>query len=89
VNINPIRTDSQIRLEPAPKPVARRETPVADQDGFEARAQDQLMSELRQMPDARPDAVALGKKLAADPNYPSDEILGQLAEILVELPGTV
>ena len=35
-------------------------------------------------PDIRPEAVERGKALAADPNWPGDEVLDKLAEKLLE-----
>ena len=37
---------------------------------------------LQETPDVRPEAVARGKALMADPNYPSEEILQRIAELL-------
>lgn len=35
-------------------------------------------------PDVRPEAVERGKALVADPNWPSDEVLDELAEKLLD-----
>lgn len=35
-------------------------------------------------PDIRPEVVERGKTLVADPNWPSDEVLGKLAEKLLD-----
>jgi hypothetical protein len=35
-------------------------------------------------PGARPEEIARGRALAADPDYPSDESLAKLAELFIE-----
>jgi len=86
VNIDPIKRQTDIRFEPAAKPPPRKETPELGQQDLEAPVHEHLMTELKNMPDVRPDVVELGKKLASDPGYPSEEVLDKLAEILVDLP---
>ncbi len=43
-----------------------------------------LEEKVRNLPIVRDDIVALGRKLAADPNYPSEETLKKLANLLAE-----
>ena len=43
----------------------------------------EAMSLLRDIPEVRMDKVALAKKLIADPNYPSPEILDRIADALL------
>jgi hypothetical protein len=42
-----------------------------------------LSGDLEAIPAIRPDAVALGRSLAADPNYPGPIIIDQLAQMFV------
>lgn len=41
----------------------------------------QLMGALRNQPDVRPEVVERGKSLAADPDYPSTDIVDELAKL--------
>ena len=61
----------------APEARAESESPSAAR---ETRLRDLLAKE----PAVRPDEVERGKALAADPNYPSGDLLAKLAEMFVE-----
>jgi predicted Zn-dependent peptidase len=41
-----------------------------------------LLQTLKNLPDVRPEQVARAAKLVADPSYPSDEVLGKVADAL-------
>ena len=58
-------------------PVARREGNPVDLDSTET-----LHRLLQETPDVRPEVVARGKALLADPSYPSKETLQRVAELL-------
>lgn len=42
----------------------------------------ELLLAMRKVPDARASALARGRKLLADPDYPSSEVLRKVAEVL-------
>jgi hypothetical protein len=52
------------------------------------KADDLTMAELllamRKVPDSRPAVINRGRKLLADPNYPSPEVLRQVAGLLAD-----
>ena len=77
-------TDRTVRPEllPASAPAAARPAALRpDQISTESAAF--LQAELSRQPAIRPDVVARGLALAADPNYPSPEIIkGVAAQIL-------
>jgi hypothetical protein len=45
-----------------------------------------LQAALLRQPEIRPDAVARGKALAADPNYPSAAVIRQISAAIVASP---
>ncbi len=60
----------------AAKESAAHETP-------QITKQEKLLAELAKEPDVRTQEVERGQALAADPGYPSDELLAKLAEVFV------
>jgi hypothetical protein len=74
------RTDA-VSLVPQ-KPVVRG--PGADR--FSAEQSATLRAALAAQPEIRPEVVARGKELAADPSYPSKEILRQVGQTLLASP---
>lgn len=83
MNIQPLKTEGV----PAPsKPKAQpAKSAQASSPGemLKSTKNERLMEALRNEPDVRPTEVDRGRKLAADPNYPSDDILAKLADIFV------
>jgi hypothetical protein len=47
---------------------------------------EQLQQALAQYPEVRPEMVARGQALAADPNYPPPEVIAHVAEQIVNAP---
>jgi len=83
MNIQPLKTES---LSVPAKPKAQPAIPIrasAQEETPQSTKNERLMKALRNEPDVRATEVERGKALAADPNYPSDDILGKLAEIFV------
>lgn len=64
------------------KPVVRG--PGAD--SFSAANSTALRAALQAQPEVRPEVVARGKELAADPSYPSNDILRKVGEALLKSP---
>jgi hypothetical protein len=51
-------------------------------EGIEIK--ENLVREAGSMPDVRADVVEMGRRLAADPNYPPDELVEKFASMLVD-----
>jgi hypothetical protein len=63
------------------QPSRRPAAPRADQLSTESAAF--LRSELNRQPEIRPEAVERAKVLAADPNYPSKEVLKHVGAMIL------
>jgi hypothetical protein len=47
-----------------------------------------LLDQIREMPEVRTEVVSLGRQLANDPGYPSDEAIDKIANMMADLePG--
>jgi hypothetical protein len=68
-----------------PKAAERPATPDLADSVSTANADD-LRSALASQPEIRPDVVARGKALAADPNYPSADLLKRMAGAILGAP---
>jgi hypothetical protein len=55
-------------------------------DQFSAESSAALRVALTRQPEIRPEVVARGRALAADPAYPSAAILGRVAQALIKSP---
>jgi hypothetical protein len=66
--------------KPAARPLPRQ------QDSVSTDNLDGLRSALAGQPEVRPDVVARGLALAADPNYPSATILKSVANVILNAP---
>jgi len=75
-----IRPDT---VSPIPPKTAVR---GAGSDQFSAENSAALRSALASQPEIRPDVVARGQALAADPSYPSREILRQVGQAILKAP---
>jgi hypothetical protein len=80
------KTDPYLRPDPIggkPSPTPAITSRSSDTDRLSAASQESLQAALRQQPEVRPEAVALGQKLVVDANYPTKEIIRQLSEMLL------
>ena len=68
----------------AVRPKVTVRNPVGDQ--FSADSSATLRVALTKQPEIRPEVVARGRALAADPNYPSATILRSVGETLMKSP---
>ncbi|MCG8525766.1 MAG: hypothetical protein MI748_05275 [Opitutales bacterium] len=63
------------------------QAPIQEQPPEEKQAEtakiEQLAQQAQELPDNRPDVVARGRELLADPNYPSPQVEDQVAKILL------
>jgi hypothetical protein len=85
--INPTSSSDRV-LRPEP-PVLHAKTTAASNPGadtFTPWNTEALKSALQAQPEVRPDVVARGKALAADPSYPSPEILRRVGEAILRSP---
>ncbi len=85
MNIQPFKPESVI----VPPKTATRSAKPAKETAAAVEApqiskQEKLLAALQNEPDVRPGEVARGQELAADPNYPSDDLLAKLAEVFVK-----
>lgn len=84
MNIQPVKSEG------APTPLkpkaasAKAPEAQAEQEGPVAARETALRELLAQEPALRPEHVERGKALAANPKYPSDELLAKLAEMFVQ-----
>ena len=64
------------------RPTRRALAPATDFDLADVTTSRRLQAALRDVPDVRADAVARGRALVADPNYPSQEQIKAMAKVL-------
>ena len=84
MNIQPLKTDS---VTTPPKATAKSAKPAkepATEETPQMTKQDKLLAALAKEPEVRAGEIARGQELAADPGYPSDEMLAKLADIFVQ-----
>jgi hypothetical protein len=67
------------------QPAAPRKTPLV-RDNFQSPQAEQLRETLARQPEIRPEVVARGKLLAADPSYPPPEVILKVASIILRSP---
>jgi hypothetical protein len=59
-------------------------TGTTDDSELDNITQQHLLDQVKDLPDIRTETVAgIGRKLADDPSYPSDEMIGKFASLLV------
>ena len=84
MNIPPLKTDN---VTTPPKTAARSAKPAKEPAAEETpptAKQEKLLAALANEPAVRAEEVARGKDLAADPDYPSDDLLAKLADVFVK-----
>ena len=83
MNIQPCKSEG---VSAPPKPAAKAAKPAkesADGETPQIAQQHKLLAELEKEPDVRAQEVERGRALAADPDYPSKDLLAKLAEVFV------
>jgi hypothetical protein len=78
------RTTRPEQLAPAAKPAARPEAVRTDRISTEQA--EFLRAALTRHPEIRPEFVTRGRELAADPSYPSFEVLRNVAGQILSAP---
>ena len=84
MNIPPLKTDN---VTTPPKAATRSAKPAKEPAAGETpliAKQEKLLAALANEPEVRPEEIARGKDLAADPGYPSDDLLAKLADVFVK-----
>jgi hypothetical protein len=72
-------------LQPMVSAKTDASTPV-ETDRFSSTGIDQLRAALKATPEVRPEVVARGQKLAADPSYPSLPVIRHISAKIVNSP---
>ena len=75
-----LRPDGLVHHTPTPA------TPGAGADRFSPENSKALQAALTDQPAIRPEVVARGRALAADPSYPSATILRKVSEVILHSP---
>lgn len=78
------RTPRPEQIAPVAKPVVRSE--AARPDRISTEQAEFLRAALERQPAVRPEVVARGRELAADPSYPSMEVLRHVAGQILAAP---
>ena len=82
-------SDRASRANAVPIEIANRAAPdrTGDQrDRLSTAAAEQLQTALANQPEVRPEVVARGLALAADPNYPTAAIIRSVAAAIINSP---
>ena len=80
-------TDRSARPELIPaSATARQRNPRLPSDQISTESAEFLRAELKRQPAIRPEVVARGRALAADPNYPSMDVLRKVADQILRAP---
>jgi len=79
-------SDRTQRTESVPPVVLKSPGLRPETDRFSAANTATLRAALAAQPEIRPEVVARGKALAADPNYPSATVLQRVGAILLNSP---
>jgi hypothetical protein len=82
MNIKPVQSDAvaqPLKAKVPAKAKASDETAPAAAEARNAERKQLLLRALASEPDIRPEVIERAKALAADPNYPSDDVLTRLA----------
>ena len=79
-------SDRTTRAEPLAAPAPKAATTVEAKDNFSATNTAGLRAALAAQPEIRPEVVARGKALAADPSYPSTSILRAVGGKILNSP---
>lgn len=78
------RTPRPEQLAPVVKPAARPD--AGRMDRISTEQAEFLRGALERQPEIRPEVVARGRELAADPSYPSLDVLRQVAAQILAAP---
>jgi hypothetical protein len=87
MNIQPVKPEdvaslSKGRTKPAASPPPQPGRPT--EDSVRTEEKQKLMEAMRNQPETRPEEVERGRSLAADPEYPSRDVLAEVARKLLQ-----
>lgn len=86
MNIQPVKSEGvPAPVKPKAAPAKAPEAP-AESDHRLTSHEARLRDILSQLPTDRPEAIERGRSFAADPNYPSTDLLARLAQMFVDEP---
>lgn len=86
VNINPIKRNETLRFGAVSKAKSQSTRSAPEEGVIDGILRNDLVDKLRAMPDVRPEVVELGRRLANSPDYPPDELVEKLAQVITSLP---
>ncbi len=86
VNINPIKRNETVRYGTVSKAKSDSANVAPSEGVIDDINRSDLVEKLRAMPDVRPEVVELGRRLANSPDYPPDELVEKLAEVITSMP---
>lgn len=87
MNIDPLDNSGYVQQPRANAQSAARQpaAPQQESDRLSAELSEKVRESLSSQPDIRPEVVERGRQLAADPNYPSPEIVRKIASLITPL----
>lgn len=87
MNIDPLDNSGFIQPTRANARSAARQpaAPQQESDRLSAELSEKVRQTLSSMPEIRPEVVERGRQLAADPSYPSPEIVQKIASLITPL----
>lgn len=88
MHLDPIKrpVDFTIRVTPKARPDKGQQSEQTAAKSLPPVSLNDLVSELKQMAETRPDVVEMGRKLAEDPDYPPEDVLDRLADMMADFP---
>ena len=86
MNIQPINTPIQLSTVKLKAQQPNRAPDTSSSPSPESSKTNDQMESLRSEPDVRPTELTRAQAMVNDPNYPSDDILSKVAEILINDP---
>ena len=86
MNIQPINTPIQLSTVKLKAQQPNRAPVTSSSPSPESSKPHDQMESLRSEPDVRPTELTRAQAMVNDPNYPSDDILSKVAEILINDP---
>ncbi len=89
MNIDPLKRQQPIALRGVTRRTRPDESEQRQTSGdavLDNITRQNLVLQLKDLPEVRADVVELGRKLANDPGYPPDEVIDKLAQVIADMP---
>ena len=93
MNIDPLKGQSSEGVKNVSRhstltTAAQMNTGSADDSELDLITQQNLLDQVKELPEVRTEVADIGRKLAEDPDYPTDEAIDKIASLLADLePG--